>query len=203
MGQPTVLKFTDFDFKRIKFKSPVKNPDRHYVCAASLDSPDGELIFIQTPEMQVGEFQDIGGKKHACVDLQISDDAFYQLLRFIDSHIVQHVFKHREAWFQKDINMADVEDCYKSPIQKTSNGPSVRMKLNTVESQHHTTYFVNKKEACIDLLGDHPSVIAIVQLKGLILNKGSINPDWVIHMLKSQNAVSRTPKFPELQVPSE
>lgn len=196
MSRQDLFRHTDFQFQRVCFKAPVKNAEKLYVCAASLDDTSGPGVFLQTPKMRV---QDVIDKEKKCfIDLDVDDDGFYQLLRYLDTHIIQHVFRNREAWFNRDMNMAAVEDCYKSPIQKGKDGPVVRFKLNVVEGKQHTAFFVNKKAADVSILADKPSVVAIVQLRGLVMNKGSIVPDWVVHMIRSDTEVARLPRFHEL-----
>ena len=199
----SIIRYDDFDFKRVCFKSPVKNEDKVYVCAASLDDGSGPPVFMQTPEMQVHHALLVPekGSKKSTVDLKIEDDGFYQLMRYIDTHIIQHVFRNREAWFHKDMNMAAVEDCYRSPIQKGESGPVVRFKLNFVDNTHHTVVFdENKKIKDTLLLEGKPSVTAIVQLRGLIMNKGSINPDWVVHLLKKKKTPTTRPRFSDFSL---
>lgn len=196
MSGRELFRHTDFDFQRVCFKAPVKNAEKLYVCAASLDEISGPGVFLQTPKMRV---QDVVDKeKKSYVDLDVDDDGFYQLLRYLDTHIIQHVFRNREAWFNRDMNMAAVEDCYKSPIQKGKDGPVVRLKLNVVDGKQHTVFFENKKTSDISILSEKPFVVAIVQLRGLVMNKGSIVPDWVVHMIRSDAEVARTPRFHDL-----
>ncbi len=160
-----IIKHDEFDFKRVCFKSPVKNKDKLYVCAASLDDGAGPGVFMQTPEMQVHSFVDNEKTKKSTIDLGVEDDGFYQLLRYLDTHIVQHVFRNREAWFHKDMNMADVEDSYRSPIQKGDSGPIVRLKLNYADGKNHTVLFENRKEKELRTLASRPHVVAVMQLR--------------------------------------
>lgn len=209
----SVTKHSEFDFKRVCFASPMKTPEKLYFSAASLDGAAGSRVILQTPKMKIANFVDIGVKKNPYIDLEIADDSFYQLLRFIDTHIIQHAFRNRVSWFDENLaqaNMAVVEDCYRSPIRKSPAGPVVRFKLNISDGNHHTVFFENKKEIEISGLNalkdsQYPRAHAIVELRGLIMNRDAIIPDWVVHMLatqKSEYPSSRRLKFDELSDPN-
>ncbi len=190
-----VQKYDSFDFRKIVFLTPVKSPDKLYHAAAKTSDTES-MIYIQTPSMKVASFgTDPSESKKCFVDLEVDDDAFYQLLRYIDTHIVQHVFKNREAWFKNvEVNMAAVEDCYKSMIQKGPNGPLVKFKLN-VTDRIHTQLYVGRDLTDIERLAEDMTVTAIVQLRGLVMNKGSICPDWVVHCLKTPSKKQDKPLF--------
>lgn len=172
-------------------------PDKLYHSAAVIDQ-SGDSVYIQTPMMKVvSVMANDGDPKKSCIDLDISDDAFYQLLRYIDTHIIHHVFKNRETWFKNvEVTMAAVEDSYRSPIQKGSTTPVVRFRLNVTDAVH-TQLYVGRQEAQLDNLKPDMKAAAIVQLKGLVMNKGSICPDWTVHCLKTEAVKPSGPLFSE------
>ncbi len=121
----------------------------------------------------------------------MEDNEYYQWLRYVDTYIIQHIFRNRESWFSNsDVNMAVVEDSYRSPLrrgQKTGAEPIVRFKLNSAQDVIHTSVYQNRKRSNMENLKQDPkpSVVCIVELRGLTLYKDSICPDWVVHTIRA------------------
>ena len=172
-----VQRFTEFDYEIIGFKQPVKTPDQRYRSATT--SP----ILVQTPSMTLASATTEG---KATLELQVTNDDFYQFNKRIDTFVVQHAYKNRDIWFKDvEVNMAMVEDAYKSPLFRGADGkPHVRYRMNVENDKVHTTVFEGRELLTADVLQPGRDVDCIVELKGLTLCKDSICPDWIVHAVK-------------------
>jgi hypothetical protein len=185
----SLIRFNNLDLKTIKFKQLQKTPDATYFSEA-VRVQDGVSvpINVQLPWMQVFDTElnpEMISK--AYVDLVLADDELYQLLRGLDTYIVQHVYKNRAVWFNGvEVNMVAVEDCYKSPVNRTADNATLKLKLNVSDGVLHTVVFSNKNHVPVETLKDlsSPEVVCIAQLRGLKVHKASITPDWVLHSIK-------------------
>lgn len=187
----TIKKYSDFDYRSIKFSHPSK-VDKFYTSVASCGDNDSnkEPLYIQVPLMKLADIEIPQDVSKSFIDLEVDDNEYYQWLRYLDTYIVQHIFKNRESWFNNsDVNMAVVEDSYRSPLrrgQESGAEPIVRFKLNSAQDAIHTTVYQNRKRAEIESLDQDkkPNVVCIVELRGLTLFKDSICPDWVVHTVR-------------------
>lgn len=187
----TIKKYSDFDYRSIKFSQPSK-VDKFYTSTATCGENDSskEPLYIQVPLMKLADVEIPQDVSKSFIDLEVDDNDFYQWLRYLDTYIVQHIFKNRESWFNNsDVNMAVVEDSYRSPLrrgQESGAEPIVRFKLNSANDVVYTTVYQNKRRADMEVLqqGSKLDVVCIVELRGLTLFKDSICPDWVVHTVR-------------------
>lgn len=181
----SLIRFDDLDLKTIKFKQLQKTPDSTYFSEAVREQDGIELpINVQLPWMQIADAE-LNPESKAYVDLVLADDELYQLLRGLDTHTVQHVYKNRAIWFNGvEVNMVAVEDCYKSPVNRNADNATLKLKLNVSDGVVHTAVFLDKNAVPVNTLKSSSEVVCIAQLRGLKVHKASITPDWVLHSVK-------------------
>ena len=178
-----VERFSDVDVKSIGFKEPQKTPEKTYYSLA--ERPNKEPILIQTPELECSAFNCDLTKGRCEIEMVLEDNMFYQFLRDLDAHTIQTIFKQRKSWFKKcEVSMAQVEDCYKSPIVRSEKGPIVTFKLNHTKEKIQTVFFRGRFDIESSEFTTDSPVTAILELRGMTLYKDSMCLDWVVHSVR-------------------
>jgi hypothetical protein len=199
----TVLKYDGFPCAHIAFGAPHKS-GALYKSDAAIEagaSAQPTAVCFQMPPLPVSEVFLDGGAEDAedgrgaaagagpksFVELEVVHPELGFLVREIDNHTIQFIFRNRAQWFpaaSDDINMQAVERAYKSLLIRRDDRLFLRLRLNLHNGQINTRVFEDRAPRAFDALRTGRQATAIVQLYGMTMHKGSIVPDLVVHSIR-------------------
>ena len=208
-----VTKFDSFDCAQTVFKTPKKTGSLYKSEAVWVRDNAPQPIFLQLPPMLVSEVNmdsdqslavadgAVKSGNKAYIELKVANDDFMYLLKEIDHHTSQFIFKNRTQWFpasSDDINLQYVEQAYKAPIIRRPReldqvgkviDTFIRLRLNVHEGEVYTRVFEDRAKRNIEFLRAGQTATAIVQFTGLTMYKESIAPEFVVHSIRVEPPV--------------
>ena len=158
----------EFDFDNLKLNPPMIVAGGNYFIKYSAN---GNPLYIQPPECKTRGAISTSTKKSFC-DLMFSqnDANFIQWMEDLETKTCQMIYNKREDWFDSEMDLADIEDYFASPIKSYKSGkfyllrsyiPTRLGKINL------KIYNENKEEVDVDAITDNTNVVSILELQGI------------------------------------
>jgi hypothetical protein len=181
----------DFDFKNLSLNPPTVVAGGNYFIKYSMN---GSPLYIQPPECKTRGNISKSSKKVYC-DLMFSQDnsKLIQWMEDLETQTCKMIYDKREDWFDSEMDLADIENYFASPIKSYKSGKfyltraSIPNRLGKVSLK---IYNENKEEVSIDTIIDNTSVMSILEIQGVKCSARSFQIEMEIKQLMTIKQVN-------------
>jgi len=135
---------------------------------------NGKPLYLQTPVCKVkgGVHLDICGNKRPFCDLMFTNEneAWIRWMEDLEVHTCRYMFERREKWFASDLDMADMENYFQSPLKIYKSGKfylartMVPVRLGKVTLK---IYDDAEREIDPSTITEDTDVMTIIQVQGI------------------------------------
>ena len=162
---------SEFAFDRVTLTAPVAiSGGNHYMKYLM----NGKPLYLQTPVCKVkgGVHLDICGNKRPFCDLMFTNEneAWIRWMEDLEVHTCRYMFDRREKWFASDLDMADMENYFQSPLKIYKSGKfylartMVPVRLGKVTLK---IYDDAEREIDPSTITEDTDVMTIIQVQGI------------------------------------
>lgn len=180
-----------FEFDKLRLSPPMIISGGNYFIKYSYDN---NPLYIQPPECKTrGPISKTSKKAHC--DLLFSQDktSFIKWMEDLETVSCKLIFDNRENWFDGDMDLADIENYFASPLKSYKSGkfyqaraflPSRLGKINL------KIYNESKEEVDIDSIVDQTDTMAILEIQGIKCSSRSFQIEMEIKQMMTLQPVN-------------
>ena len=180
-----------FDFDKLRLSPPMIISGGNYFIKYSCDN---NPLYIQPPECKTRGPIAKSSKKAHC-DLMFSQDktSFIKWMEDLETVSCKLIYENRENWFDGDMDLADIENYFASPLKSYKSGkfylaraflPSRLGKINL------KIYNESKEEVDIDSIVDQTDVMSIFEIQGIKCSSRSFQIEMEIKQMMTLQQVN-------------
>ena len=162
---------SNFAFDRVTLTAPVAIAGGNHYMKYLVN---GKPLYLQTPVCKVkgGVHLDICGNKRPFCDLMFTNEneAWIRWMEDLEVHTCRYMFERREKWFASDLDMADMENYFQSPLKIYKSGKfylartMVPVRLGKVTLK---IYDDAEREIDPSTITEDTDVMTIIQVQGI------------------------------------
>lgn len=162
---------SNFAFDRVTLTAPVAIAGGNHYMKYLVN---GKPLYLQTPVCKVkgGVHLDICGNKRPFCDLMFTNEneAWIRWMEDLEVHTCRYMFERREKWFASDLDMADMENYFQSPLKIYKSGKfylartMVPVRLGKVTLK---IYDDAEREIDPSTITEETDVMTIIQVQGI------------------------------------
>lgn len=158
----------DFPFEQVTLSAPVAVAGGNHHMKYSLQ---GKPLYIQTPMCKVKHL-DLSGNKRPFCDLMFTNEneEWIRWMEELEAHTCKYVFDRRESWFASDLDKADIENYFQSPLKIYKSGKyyvartHIPVRLGKVSLK---IYDDAEEEVDPETITEETDVLTIIQVNGI------------------------------------
>jgi hypothetical protein len=180
-----------FEFNQLTINSPNIISGGNYFIKYSIN---GGPLYIQPPECKTRGNISKTAKKPYC-DLMFSQEnnTFIQWMEDLETHTCKMIFDNRTEWFDSEMDLADIENYFASPLKIYKSGKFylarafLPTRLGKVSLK---IYNENKDEVSIESIMDNTNVVSILEIQGIKCSARSFQIEIEIKQLMTLKPVN-------------
>ena len=180
-----------FDFEEINLNPPMIVAGGNYFIKYSIN---GGSLYIQPPECKTRGTITKTTKKTYC-DLMFSqeNDKFIEWMEDLETKTCKMIFDKREEWFDSEMDLADIENYFSSPLKSYKSGKFylartyIPTRLGKISLK---IYNENKEEIDIDSIKENTQVVSILEIQGIKCSARSFQIEMEIKQLMTLKPVN-------------
>ena len=191
--QPKLLNYKNLNIEKYEYLLPHKTQNGYYqsICNYRLNKNQILPFYFETPKLKTTSgIVKIDNKFYMDFELSQSGDLglFHDFIIKNDDNNISVCHENSKEWFNQTMPLNIVEDYYKSPIIKNTNGqlPILRIRLPSYKGNILTEIFNVRKEKVHDISciqeGDY--LIGILEFSGLMFMTQNFTPCYELHKIK-------------------
>lgn len=180
-----------FEFDKLRLSPPMIISGGNYFIKYSCNN---NPLYIQPPECKTRGPISQSSKKAHC-DLMFSQDktCFIKWMEDLETVSCKLIYENRENWFDGDMDLADIENYFASPLKSYKSGkfylaraflPSRLGKINL------KIYNESKEEVDIDSIVDQTDVMSILEIQGIKCSSRSFQIEMEIKQMMTLQPVN-------------
>lgn len=180
-----------FEFDKLRLSPPMIISGGNYFIKYSCNN---NPLYIQPPECRTRGPISKSSKKAHC-DLMFSQDKtnFIKWMEDLETVSCKLIYENRENWFDSDMDLADIENYFASPLKSYKSGkfylaraflPSRLGKINL------KIYNESKEEVDIDSIVDQTDVMSILEIQGIKCSSRSFQIEMEIKQMMTLQPVN-------------
>ena len=180
-----------FEFDKLRLSPPMIISGGNYFIKYSCNN---NPLYIQPPECKTRGPISQSSKKAHC-DLMFSQDktSFIKWMEDLETVSCKLIYENRENWFDGDMDLADIENYFASPLKSYKSGkfylaraflPSRLGKINL------KIYNESKEEVDIDSIVDQTDVMSILEIQGIKCSSRSFQIEMEIKQMMTLQPVN-------------
>lgn len=134
----------------------------------------GKPLYLQTPICKIkgGLHLDLSGSKRPYCDLMFTNEneAWTRWMEELETYTCKFMFERREKWFATDLEMADIENYFQSPLKIYKSGKFYLARTNIPVRLGKVTlkiYDDSEREIDPTTITDDTDVMTIIQVHGI------------------------------------
>lgn len=157
-----------FNFSELLFLKPIAVIGGNYfIRIRKNNSP----LYVQPPQCKTKQGIIKSGKKYYS-DLMFTNEneEFIKWMETLESHCQNVIFTNREAWFQGDMDLHDIENYFTSPIKLYKSGKFYITRTNVSLISGEPTlkiYDENENQLDIDSITDKINLMTVLEIQGI------------------------------------
>ena len=158
-----------FPFERLTLLTPKPIPGGNHFSRFHIDDSP---IFVHLPKCSTKQGIQISGNKKAYTDLQFTNDQerFLKWLETLTEKIQEIVFANSTTWFANEMDKAEIEETFQSPLKPFRSGQQYLMRVNVpIRLGKITLPIFDENETPIDSqmvkTGGH--LLGVLEIQGL------------------------------------
>ena len=174
-----------FDFSKLACISPTSLSGGNYFIR--LLTAAQQPLYIQSPKCVTKSGIIKSGKKMLCdLVFRHEDEAFLEFLESLESFCHQQIFEHREKWFESDLTLVDIENCFVSPTKSFKSGKLNILRANVpirLGKCNLKIFDEQEQDVPLDDIKEDTSVISILEIQGIRCSARSFQLEFEIKQL--------------------
>lgn len=174
-----------FDFSKLACISPTSLSGGNYFIR--LLTAAQQPLYIQSPKCVTKSGIIKSGKKMLCdLVFRHEDEAFLEFLESLESFCHQQIFEHREKWFESDLTLVDIENCFVSPTKSFKSGKLHILRANVpirLGKCNLKIFDEQEQDVPLDDIKEDTSVISILEIQGIRCSARSFQLEFEIKQL--------------------
>jgi hypothetical protein len=114
------------------------------------------------------------------------DEAFLEFLESLESFCHQQIFEHREKWFESDLTLVDIENCFVSPTKSFKSGKLNILRANVpirLGKCNLKIFDEQEQDVPLDDIKEDTSMISILEIQGIRCSARSFQLEFEIKQL--------------------
>jgi hypothetical protein len=181
----------DFDFDNLKLNPPMVVAGGNYFIKYAIN---GSPLYIQPPECKTKGSISTSTKKSYC-DLMFSqnDANFIQWMENLETKTCEIIFDKREDWFDSEMDLADIENYFASPIKSYKSGKFYLLRSyipTRLGKVNLKIYNENKEEVGIESIVDNTNTVCILEIQGVKCSARSFQIEMEIKQMMTLKPVN-------------
>ena len=181
----------EFDFDNLKLNPPMVVAGGNYFIKYAIN---GSPLYIQPPECKTKGAISTSTKKSHC-DLMFSqnDANFIQWMENLETKTCEMIFDKREDWFDSEMDLADIENYFASPIKSYKSGKFYLLRSyipTRLGKVNLKIYNENKEEVGIESIVDNTNTVCILEIQGIKCSARSFQIEMEIKQMMTLKPVN-------------
>jgi len=180
-----------FDFDQLTLNAPMIVAGGNYFIKYTMN---GSPLYIQPPECKTrGTITNTSKKPYCDLMFTQENDKFIQWMEDLETNTCKMIYDKREDWFDSDMDLADIENYFASPLKSYKSGKFylarslIPTRLGKISLK---IYNENKEEVAIDSIQDSTNVVSILEIQGIKCSARSFQIDMEMKQMMTIKPVS-------------
>lgn len=174
----TQYKLQTFDFSKLILSKPTLISGGNYFIRFKKDNMP---IYLQPPPCNTRNgFIKNGRKYYTDLLFTNEDECIIQWFEKLEEHSIQYIYNNRESWFDGDMQKADIENFFTSPLKIYKSGKYYLVRTNiptALEKPIIKIYDENENIVDYTTINDNTKLMNIIEVKGIKFSAHSFQID--------------------------
>ena len=174
----TQYKLQTFDFSKLILSKPTLISGGNYFIRFKKDNMP---IYLQPPPCNTRNgFIKNGRKYYTDLLFTNEDECIIQWFEKLEEHSIQYIYNNRESWFDGDMQKADIENFFTSPLKIYKSGKYYLVRTNiptALEKPIIKIYDENENVVDYTTINDNTKLMNIIEVKGIKFSAHSFQID--------------------------
>lgn len=158
----------DFPFDKLTLTPPTALSGGNYFIKYSMN---GSPLYIQSPQCKTKGGISKSGKRMHC-DLMFTNENhdFIKWIEDLETFSCKSIFENREKWFETEMDLADIENYFASPLKIYKSGKyylartNIHLRLGKMSLK---IYNENEEDVDPDTISENTQIITIMEIQGI------------------------------------
>ena len=158
----------NFPFEKLSLTPPTALSGGNYFIKYSMN---GSPLYIQSPQCKTKGGISKSGKRMHC-DLMFTNENpdFIKWMEDLETFSCKSIFEHRETWFETEMDLADIENYFASPLKIYKSGKyylartNIHLRLGKMSLK---IYNENEEDVDPETIGENTQIITIMEIQGI------------------------------------
>ena len=165
-----------FPFDRMTLLTPKPIPGGNHFSRFHIDDSP---IFVHLPKCSTKQGIQISGNKKAYTDLQFTNDQerFLKWLETLTDKVQEIVFANSTTWFANEMDKAEIEETFQSPLKPFRSGQQYLMRVNIpIRLGKITLPIFDEDETAVDstTVKAGGNILGVLEIQGLKFSPKSL-----------------------------
>jgi hypothetical protein len=180
-----------FNFEKLVLTKPtIITGGNYFIKFLANDSP----LYIQPPKCKLKQGISKSGKR-LFADLMFTNenDQFIRWMENLENHSQQKIFNNREQWFDGEMEMADIENYFTSPLKVYKSGKFYIIRTNITTMLGKSVlkiYDENENEVDMDNINENMNIMTILEIQGIKCSARSFQIEIELKQMLVMNPVN-------------
>lgn len=157
-----------FNFENLRLSKPIAQTSTGFLSKYTMNE---NPLYVQPPKCYVKQFANSKGKKMYCdLVFQHENEQFIHWIENLESRSHKLIHEKKDAWFNSDIDMGDIEECFVSPLKIYKSGRSyiVRTMIqSSLGKPQIKIYDENENDVSYEDVKEDTPVMVILEFNGI------------------------------------
>ena len=157
-----------FNFENLRLSKPIAQTSTGFLSKYMMNE---NPLYIQPPKCTVKQVMNNKGKKMYCdLVFQQENEQFIRWIENLESRSQKMIFEKKDTWFNSDIDMGDIEECFASPLKIYKSGRSYIIRTiiqSSLGKPQIKIYDENENDVPFEDVKEETSVMVILELNGI------------------------------------
>ena len=157
-----------FNFENLRLSKPIAQTSTGFLSKYTMNE---NPLYVQPPKCYVKQFANSKGKKMYCdLVFQHYNEQFIHWIENLESRSHKLIHEKKDAWFNSDIDMGDIEECFVSPLKIYKSGRSyiVRTMIqSSLGKPQIKIYDENENDVSYEVVKEDTPVMVILEFNGI------------------------------------
>ena len=164
-----IYKTTDeFPFHQLNIGKPISAPGGNFFIRYSIDEMP---LYVQPPKCLVKQVLNKTGKRMYCdFVFHQENEQFIRWMENLENISQQLIFKHKNQWFESDLDIQDIENSFTSPLKIYKSGKSYIVRTHIQNRNGNPVlkiYDEDERDVMLDQIKENSNVMVILEIQGI------------------------------------
>lgn len=181
----------EFNFNQLKLISPTSVNGGNYFIKFRLNNLP---LYIQPPKCILKNgIQKSGKKLFSDLIFTHENEELIQWMENLEIYCRKQIFENREKWFETELDEADIENFFTSPLKIFKSGKNYIIRTNVptlLGNCNLKIYNENEEEITIEKIKENDNVVTVLEFQGIKCSPRNFQIDIEIKQMMILNSVS-------------